>query len=428
MKKHARTKYERDKSVILAVLRRFGPLSRVEIARLTRLRANTVSTLTRELLAENYILEAGPSDNPVGRKQILLRLNERRGFVLGIEFDAENVIAAAMDLHPEIQSTVREHTRLDGGVTELVGQLFRCAREAVSRGGLEGLPLRGIAIVDPGLVDARRGISLMSSQISFWKDVPLAQLFADEFGMTPVVETSARSRAVAERALGSGEMADDMIYVEYGAGIGAGVITHGRLLRGHDGCAAEFGHTHIIDGGPPCQCGSFGCLEAVAGSAALAARFRKVILDGGHSAALSESSEQDEPVTGWDVLKAANAGDKTCSAITEEMGRQLGVGLANLVNLFNPSLIILDPRLKLAGNDLIDQLTRVVRMQALSLAVENLKIRFGVLGSEAGVQGACLQIVESLFEIPALKPPWFLLDPAAAEKSRRRPESRSNGE
>jgi len=423
-KKHAKTKHERDKSVILAALRRFGPLARVEIAHLTRLRANTISTLTRELLSEKHILEAGPSDNPVGRKQILLRLNEKRGFVLGIEFDAESVIAATMDLHPEIQSTVREHTRLDGGVTELVGQLFRCAREAISRGGLEGLPLRGIAIVDPGLVDARRGISLMSSQISFWKDVPLAQLFADEFGMTPVVETSARSRAVAERALGSGEMADDMIYVEYGAG----VITHGRLLRGHDGCAAEFGHTHIIDGGPPCQCGSFGCLEAVAGSAALAARFRKVILDGGHSAALSESSEQVEPVTGWDILEAANAGDKTCSAITEEMGRQLGVGLANLVNLFNPSLIILDPRLKLAGANLIDQLTRVVRMQALSLAVENLKIRFGVLGSEAGVQGACLQIVESLFEIPALKPPWFLLDPAAAEESRRRLKNNSNGE
>jgi len=105
--KQARSKPEHDKAVILATLRRFGPLSRVEIGKLTHLRPNTVSTLTRELLSESEILEAGLSDNPTGRKQVLLRLNERRGFLAGVEFDSERIIAVTTDLRPQVLSVVR---------------------------------------------------------------------------------------------------------------------------------------------------------------------------------------------------------------------------------------------------------------------------------------------------------------------------------
>ena len=416
----ARSKPEHDKAVILAALRRFGPLSRVEIGKLTRLRPNTVSTLTRELLCGGEVLEAGPNDNPKGRKQVLLRLNERRGFLAGVEFDSEGVIAVAMDLRPKVLSVVREVPNLEDGIQGLTNQLFACVRSAIAAGHVEGLPLMGIAVADPGLVDSRRGVSTMSSLISFWKEVPLAKMFHEEFGVETLVESATRAKAVAERVLGAGEMADEMVFVEYGAGIGGAVITQGRPLHGQHGGAAEFGHTHVVEGGPACQCGSFGCLEALAGSSALAARFRKIMRDGGSSMAARNADGELERVTGWMVLEAASAGNKTCTAIVEEMGRYLGLGLANLVNLVNPSLIVLDPRLKLAGPLLLDQLTRIVRMQALSHATESLNIRFGKLGDEAGVLGAGLLVLDRLYEIPALKPPGFLTDPSAVETFRAR--------
>lgn len=416
--KHAHSKPEHDKAVILASLRRFGPLSRVEIGRLTQLRPNTVSTLTRELLSESEILEAGLSDNPTGRKQVLLRLNERRGFLAGLEFDSERVIAVAMDLRPKVLNIVLEQPRLDGGIEGLTGQLYACVRKAIASSDVAGLPLKGIAFADPGVVDSRRGVSTMSSLINFWKDVPLGRMFQKEFGVDTLLESATRCKAVAERVLGTGAMADDMIFVEYGAGIGGAVISQGRLLHGHGGGAAEFGHTHVVEGGPPCQCGSFGCLEALAGSAALAARFRKIVQEGGSSVAVRNAGGQPDAVTGWMVLEAASAGDKICTAIVEEMGRYLGLGLANLVNLLNPSLIVLDRRLKLAGPSLLDQLTRIVHMQALSHATESLSIRFGELGDEAGVLGAGLLVLENLYEIPALKPPGFLMDPASAARFR----------
>jgi predicted NBD/HSP70 family sugar kinase len=423
--KHAHSKPDHDKAVILAALRRFGPLSRVEIGRLAQLRPNTVSTLTRELLSESEILEAGLSNNPTGRKQVLLRLNDRRGFLAGVEFDSERIIAAAMDLRPNVLGVVREVPLLDGGIEGLSKQLFECVRKAIAASDVGGLPLMGVAIADPGLVDPRRGVSTMSSQISFWKNVPVERMFREEFGVEALVEGAPRCKAVAERVLGAGAMADDMVFVEYGAGIGGAVISEGRLLVGQGGSAAEFGHTHVVEGGPPCQCGSFGCLEAMAGSAALAARFRKIVQEGGSSSTVRNADGQAERVTGWMVLEAASAGDKICTAIVEEMGRYLGLGLANLVNLLNPSLIVLDRRLKLADPPVLDQLTRIVRMQALSQATENLSIRFGELGDEAGVLGAGLLVLDGLYEIPALKPPGFLTDPTAAASFRTARERRA---
>jgi predicted NBD/HSP70 family sugar kinase len=124
-------------------------------------------------------------------------------------------------------------------------------------------------------------------------------------------------------------------------------------------------------------------------------------------------------LSGWTVLRAAGMGDKTCSAIVEQAGNYLGLGLANLVNLFNPSLLVLDQRLSLAGDSLLEQIVKVVRRQALHHSADGLEIRFGKLGSDASVLGAGAVVLERHFEIPALKPPWFMTEafPAPPRKA-----------
>lgn len=414
--KYAGSAREHHKAVVLAVTHRFGPLSRVEMERLTGLRGNSISLLTRELLDEGRLVEAGCSDNPTGRKQILLRIKDDQGFLVGIEFDAESVIAAVMDLAPRILYQVRERTLLSGGVSALLRQLTGCVRAALSGAGVSDRPLLGVGIADPGLADGARGVSIMSSQIGFWKNVPLVKLFREEFGTSVLVENATRCKAVAERWAGAGERADDMIYVEYGAGIGAGIVSAGELLVGRSATAGEFGHTHVVDGGPACPCGSRGCLEAVAGSAALAAKCRKVLLDGGQSLALELVEGVPERLNGRAILQAAHLGDKTCMFIVEEMSRHLGLALANLVNLFNPSVIVLDPRLAEAGPGLFDSLWRIIRIQSLGHASSNLTMRFGKAGEQAGVLGVGLLMTQRQFEVPALKPPGFLVDPVVAAR------------
>jgi glucokinase len=260
----------------------------------------------------------------------------------------------------------------------------------------------------------------MSSTIESFKQVPLRRIFEKEFAVPVQVANFASAKAVAERTLGAGTMADDMIYVEYGkTGIGAGIITGGKLLHGAGHAAGELGHTHMTEEGPACKCGSFGCLEALAGAAAIESRIRKAIAEGSGSEVIALAGGNPAAVTGWMVLKASEMGDKTCSAIVEQAAKYLGLGFANLVNLFNPLVLVLDQRLKLAGQGLLDQVIKVVKRQALTYSTEKLSIRFGNLGDEASVLGAGSIALEKHFEIPALKPPRFLIESICGPPHRR---------
>jgi predicted NBD/HSP70 family sugar kinase len=409
--KHCKTQRERDLHVIEALVRRFGALSQVEIHELTHLQRSAISGLARDLLKQGRLVEAGRSDNSIGRKRILLRLNEEHGFILGVGFDDEAVLAAVMDLRPRIHSMVREATRLAEGMEGLEHQLLSCAHEAIRQAGLRTPSLLGIGIAGSGLVNSQEGTMVMSSTIESFRHVPLRSIFEKEFAVPVLLANFARAKAVAERTLGAGAMADDMIYVEYGkTGIGAGIISGGKLIHGAGFAAGELGHTHITEEGPPCKCGSFGCLEALAGAAAIEARIRKAIAEGSGSEVVSLAGDDPAGVSGWMVLKAAEKGDKTCAAIVEQAANYLGLGLANLVNLFNPSVLILDQRLKLAGQGLLQQIVKVVKRQALSYSNENVSISFGSLGAEASVLGAGSIALEKYFEIPALKPPRFLIE------------------
>jgi predicted NBD/HSP70 family sugar kinase len=179
------------------------------------------------------------------------------------------------------------------------------------------------------------------------------------------------------------------------------------LLRGSRDTAGELGHTQVVENGPSCKCGSFGCLEAVASGAAVASRARKAIRDGTNSKALALAGEVDK-VDGKTVLEAARLGDKLCTSLVEDAENYLGLAIANLVNLFNPSVVVLGKRFELAGPALSDRVARIVKRQALPHATENLIFRVGKFGDEAAVLGAGLLVLEKLFEIPALKAPKFL--------------------
>ncbi|MGH9431927.1 MAG: ROK family protein [Terriglobia bacterium] len=418
--KHVILKTHRDKLMIEATVRRFGPVSRVAIHDLTHLEHSLISRHVRQLLDEGKLLEAGRAENPMGRKQVLLRLNEEHDYVVGIGFDDEDVVASVMNLRPQVKLTVREATRLDEGVDGLIAQLVSCAQEAIRRAGVDPRVVIGVGLAGSGLVETRTGDFVMSSTIDFLKDVPLQRIIEEQLGYPALIENLTRAKTVAERMLGAGGMAEDMIYVEYGrTGIGAGIILGGKLVHGAGSAAGELGHTHVMPDGPACNCGSFGCLEAIAGAAALESKVRRAIAEGSSSDALALAGGDITRITGWTVLEAAKMEDKTCTAIVEQAGNYLGLGLANLVNLFNPSMLVLDQRLSFAGDSLLEQVIKVVRRQALRHSTRDLEIRFAELGSEASVLGVASIVLERHFEIPVLKPPRFMTEPVPVPASAR---------
>ena len=277
---HRKKKSQRDKHLIEALVYQQGPISRVGIHALTNLRRSTISLLTRQLLTEGKLIEAGPSDNPLGRKQILLELNRKFGFLVGVEFDDERVTAGVMDLQPSVTRVISEATDLSHGKEGLLRQLQSAVRRVVAASRLPWSKLLGIGIADPGLVDTRRGVTTSSSTIDFWNDVPVTAAFEKEFKVPVLVESKTRAKAIAEQMLGVGQREPNMIYLDYGTGIGAGVLVDGKLLYGHNCGVGEVGHTNMVRSGPTCKCGSNGCLEAVAGAGAVENRTRKALSEG----------------------------------------------------------------------------------------------------------------------------------------------------
>ncbi len=423
--KHVTTKNERDRLMIEALIFRYGQLSRAEIHELTHVQRSEISRLVRELLAEGRLVPAGRADNPMGRKQVLLRLNEELRFVLVVGFDDEYALAATLDLHLNMRSSVREPALLDQGKDGLARQLLSLAHQALAKAGVAPQSLVGVGVAGSGLVNSRDGVMVMSSTMEFCQDFPLQEIFEKEFGIPTAVENITRAKTVAERGLGTGELDQDMIYVEFGrTGIGAGIVIEGKLFYGAGYVAGEFGHTHMVEDGPACKCGSFGCLEAIAGASALESRLRKAIAEGGISSALALAGGDPDNITGWTVLQAAGHGDKICAEIVEQAANYLGIGLANLVNLFNPAVIVIDQRLSLAGPGLLDQLTRVIQRKALNHSAKGLTVRFGSLGNEASLLGVGRVALENYFEIPALKLPRFMLETVKVPR-RRNPWART---
>jgi predicted NBD/HSP70 family sugar kinase len=408
--KRVRAKSEWDKHVVEAVVRRFGPISRAKIHELTQLRASATSQIVRQLLREGRLVEDGVEEGRLGRKGVLLRLHEQFRHVVGVEFDDEFVAAGVTDLHPQIKHLVTEPTHLSDGADGLVRQLVEITRRALGEAGLGAESLVGIGIADPGLVDRKRGMTMTSSTIGFWREMPLKAIFEREFGVPALIETRARAKTVAEQENGAADRGDSMIYIEYGAGIGAGFCVDGRLLYGRDSGAGEFGHTLILENGPACNCGSFGCLEAIAGLRAVEARVRRAIEEGGQTEVMEMAGGDPAKLTGWMVFEAASRGDKISSHVVAEVARYLALGIANLVNLLNPSVIVLDAKLRLGGQELLDQITTIVKRQALRQSTERVTVRYARLGDEAAVLGVAQMVLEGHYEISPLKSLPFLAE------------------
>ena len=397
-------KSEHDKRVIEALVRKYGPISQVGLHELTKYRRGTISSITRELLSEGKLLEVGRSNNPRGRKQVLLQLNPGFGFIVALQFDDETVTAGIVDLTPSILHQVSEPSCLARGKDGLIRQLQACVRRVIADAGFDHTHLLGIGIADPGLVDSRLGVTLTSSTIDFWKQVPLKAIFEQEFAVGVQLESKTRAKTLAEQMLGAGDKQKNLIYVDYGTGIGAGMVVDGNLLYGENCGVGEIGHTSIFENSTVCKCGSVGCLEAIAGTHAIEKKIEKALAEGASSQIVALAAQKNTKPTAWLAFQAANNGDKMCGHIVSEVANYIGAAVANLVNLFNPSIVVLDQRLELAGQPLLDQVAKIVKAKALANYSENLVIRFGSLGEDAGILGTGFAVLEKYFEVPAFGP------------------------
>ncbi|MGH2679951.1 MAG: ROK family protein [Actinomycetota bacterium] len=241
-----------------------------------------------------------------------------------------------------------------------------------------------------GLVDVRSGVLLSTPNLT-WRDVRLGEGLAERFGLPVTVDNDATAAAWAESRLGASRGHADSLFVGVGTGIGGGIVSAGRLVRGAHGLAGEIGHVIVEPGGPRCGCGNHGCWEQVASGAAIARAGRRAVTEHAGSGVARMAANDPGRVTGELVTEAARAGDEVAAAILAEVARRLGDGIAGLVNVLDPEIVVVGGGVADAGDLLLGP-----ARDAFLDAVEGADVRPPVpivpaaLGNDAGAIGAAL--------------------------------------
>lgn len=262
-----------------------------------------------------------------------------------------------------------------------VRQLFDMGRRSITRARLGGV--RAVGIGCGGPLDAEAGLLQCPPHLPGWIDVPIGALAAEEFGVPAVLQNDATAAALAEYRFGAGRGTRTMLYLTVSTGIGGGAVIDGQLLRGAAGNGGEFGHVTVHRGGRLCSCGRHGCIEAYASGTSIAERAREAIRAG------SRSSLRDlESLTAADVSAAAAAGDAVARAVWTETVDLLGTAVTDLVNVFEPDLVVLGGGVTRAGAMLLDPISDQVAREAMKPAAGAARVALAGLGDLVGVVGA----------------------------------------
>jgi glucokinase-like ROK family protein len=386
-------------AVLLDALRRFAPLSRAELAARTGLNRSTVSIIVTSLIEEGLIQETDLQSSKVGRPGMLLELNPKGGFAIGIELGVDFISIILTDFIAQVQW--REQVCSDPNEDQIT--ILDCAatltQHALDYGLSQGLRPLGIGMGVPGLVDLRQGKLIFAPNLH-WNNVPLRLIWSQRFNLPIFVENEANAAALGEYYFGAAQGVGSFIYLSAGIGLGAGIVLDGKLFRGSNGYASEVGHMTVDPNGELCGCGKRGCWETQVGPRAVLRRVRKT-LESGVPSALCDLVEGDlERISFESVVQAAGQGDSVALRALQEVGERLGIGVANLVNVFNPELIVLGGALNLASTILLPIVERLIRENALTPACENVHVAASAHGIDACLMGAVALVLDDILREP----------------------------
>ncbi len=388
--------------VVLDEVRLGRSRSRSELVARTGLGRAIVAQRVGELLERGLVVEGDVGPSTGGRPPRQLSFRAGAGHVLVADLGATSIDVAVTDLDGRILGHHDEPARIEAGpergldrVDELFDLLIRTTQ------GIPG-PLWGIGIAVPGPVEFQTGRPISPPIMPGWDGYPIRDRFAERYRAPVWVDNDVNVLALGEWRSGVAAGHDDVVVVKIGTGIGAGIISGGRLHRGAQGSAGDVGHIQIVDDPAViCRCGNVGCLEALAGGEAIGRAGEAAALDG-RSPRLRTALDQRGSVTAEDVARAASYGDPVAVALLQSVGRRVGSMLASVVNFFNPSLIVIGGGVANSPDLLLAAVRETVYRRSLALATRELLIQRSSLGGLAGVIGASSMVVDQVFSRDAI--------------------------
>lgn len=386
-----------NRSLILNLIKDKGPISRADISKITKLTRSTASNIVDYLIKKGLIKEIGLTSSGVGRRAILLKLNSKAYHAIGIDLGTLHTTVAITDLLGRVETKIEYPTDCQKDKDKIIEKLVGTINNIIKNSGIKREKIVGIGVAAPGLID-KEGTMLITPNFG-WRDTPLREILKKKFHIPVFVDNNVNAMALAESEFGKGQGVKNFVFVNVGMGIGAGVVIKGELFHGESNCTGEIGHTTVDYNGPKCSCGNNGCLEVMASGPAIAKRAIKGIKEGEKSLISELANYGLNQISAEIVATAADQGDKLGRSIMEETGEYLGTGVANIINLFNPELVIIGGGVAQAGELIFKPLKRTVQKRAFSVSAEVAKIIPESLGKDCTVMGAAALALKEIFKI-----------------------------
>jgi glucokinase len=316
----------------------------------------------------------------------------KQRFIVGVDLGGTNIVVGAMpDDGSERYALRSQPTHAELGADAVVDRIVQMVQDVIEitmvETGAKRDQFAGIGIGAPGPLDRANGIVVVAPNLG-WRDFPLRGRISDGTGMPATLDNDANCATYGEWWIGAARGARAVVGMTIGTGIGGGLVLDGRLYHGVSDVAGEIGHTTIDLHGRRCKCGNYGCLEAYASGTNIAERARERISNEPESMLIKLAGGRIERITAATVYEAANAGDDAALDVVKETAAFLGAGVANLLNVYNPDVVVIAGGVTQAGDALFEPLRAEARRRAFKPAYDACRIVPGELDGAAGVVGA----------------------------------------
>lgn len=373
-------------------------MSRTDLAEKMGLTRAAVSLIVNDLLESGVVQEAESRSAPSGRPPIVLEVNPNRGLVGAIDMGATHMSIALADFTARIHQESEFPLEIKNGPEHCLAEADRNLRKMLAEQGLSITDLSAIGIGVPGPVITEAGMVVAPPIMPGWDHYPILSSLEKMWGCRVTLNNDAELGALGEWAYGAGRGGKNIAYIKVGSGIGAGLILNNQIYGGTTGAAGEIGHLTIDENGPLCNCGNHGCLEAFAGGHAIAKQ-GQLLVKSGKRTVLSEIPL--EKIDAHEVAEAARRGDLHAQEVLKRAGTFIGIAIAGLINLFNPSIIIIGGGVAQVGDILTNPIRQAVHERAMRASEQSVRITTGMLGRRALLIGATIQAINIAIHIAA---------------------------
>lgn len=389
-----------NSALILNLLLEDSPQSRANLAQQTGLNRSTISSLVGDLIAQGLIREVGFEEaDSRGRPGMMLELNPGSGCIVGVEIHVGYVTVILTDFTAQTLWRKQVTFSLDTDQSKVIRLGEELIYAALQAGRAYGLKPLGIGLAVPGLVDTTRGELVYAPNLC-WHHVPFRDYWGYKFGVPLYIENDGNASALGEHYFGVAKGHRDFLFLGTGIGMSGGLMLNGQIYRGVGGFAGEVGHLIVESGGELCSCGRRGCWETLVGTPAVIRGIVHALNNGAPSCIPDLIGHNLDLLTMEVVIDAANKGDRLALDTLSSIALHLGSGIANLVNLFNPELIVLGGELTRAGKYLLPTIGKIVAAEALTDTARMVALAVSSQTTDACVRGAAALVIDGIMREP----------------------------